>query len=668
MRSLSFVRHVYDVSPAVSSVSSSPLNGDYEMLDFKAAMFRSPNRYAVKVGVFEASSRAGQALQGVASVAIPGDMSEIRSPVRSRLYAAATPGGVGGVGGVGAAARETRGYRCPEGFQYGGRFTDNRFSTCGQMLFDIFPLGQTIGQAQQTAAPRSRLRALKPTTEGEVIPGVQGSDNSTIISRAAQIPKIGAANTEKRDSAVAEAMDALKTADNTVTLMVRRDGFAMRPVVSTGILRTVPDNRNMEGATYLTAVSNLDTLGGEELGLLSNTGIRQLQYVAPNGVSISLTKDRELTTGEKRALGRAVNDAAKLDNTEDPLARLKKVVDSSKGGISLDQDTSAVKGANDFVEVEIDGTKKRVRKWVKESFLDAAERPEAETPAPAAEEVAEETDTDEMITSLAEAIKHLNDGGDWSKIIGSILPQALESSDNYNSRRTLAGGTAFQRGDDAPIRQYASRSQFEHLNAAASSEIAKAMGLDAQTVKPSVGGSRMPYVVDSVQKPGVTASMNPDPKDVTPESVVRLAAFDFLTNQEGRADANTFGIQNEGKINIAPRIGRNAFTQGASRQRSTAIRATSVNNAFNKEQADFYKKHFAEMSERQKRAVVEMLNQLLENARRFSFERMIERLKMNGEMSNAETAHLNIMRSIFESRLKTLADSRERFLSIIGVE
>ena len=664
-RSLEFKRHIFNNVPSRPSVYMSPMNSDESVLNFKAMMRRSPNRFAIKVGIFQSSGRVGQALQGAASIAIPGDFSDVRSPVRSRAYAAATPGGgVGGIGGVGAPGREERGYRCPEGFQYGGRFTDNRFSTCGQMLFDIFALGRTIGQ--EAEARRERLRALGPETQAETIPGVQPQADPLIISRAAQIPRVGNANPEARQAAVTEAVDALRDADNSVNLLVRRDGFALRPVVSSAILRTVPDNRNMEGGTYLTAVNQLDSLGGEELGLLSNTGITELKYVMPEGVTISMTKDRELTVGERRALGRIVNDAAKLDNSDDPLARLKRIADGSNGGITIQQDMGSIKAPNDFVEVDVNGTKKRVRSWVKELFMSGREAPQGETES---EDVAEDAveESDEMITSLSEAIKHLDAGGDPSRIIGSLLPEALERSESYTARRTLIGSTAFENADGSSLRRYTSSQQYQHLAVAAGADIAKALGLDTQDVYPSVGGARMPYVVSSVRNQNTDAVMNPTMSDVTPESMARLAVFDFLVDQGNRDERNTYGLRSDGKINIATRPAKESFAVGLPRNQASSRMRRQLDAVWKERNVQFYSEYFAALSAQQRRSVLELLEQLLKNAQQYSFERLMQRMALNGEITQAERSHLNIMRSIFESRVDILESSMDRFAALIGV-
>jgi hypothetical protein len=128
---------------------------------------------------------------------IPGDTAPLRSPARSGISRALTPGGVGGANPF-AYGKPNRGYRCPEGYQYGGRFTDSRFSTCGKQLFDI---PGTIGAALGTAIRRTaNAIASSASTSNRV--GALSVSGEIIQSRAPQIPKVSSLNKNLRNSNV----------------------------------------------------------------------------------------------------------------------------------------------------------------------------------------------------------------------------------------------------------------------------------------------------------------------------------------------------------------------------------------------------------------------------------------------------------------------------------
>lgn len=86
---------------------------------FKCSMQRLGGKrdYEVKVGLTGSSSRLLQGVQAVGTSLAPGNISSFRSPGRSTVFSAITPGGGNLPGGAGfGALKPERGYRCPEGF------------------------------------------------------------------------------------------------------------------------------------------------------------------------------------------------------------------------------------------------------------------------------------------------------------------------------------------------------------------------------------------------------------------------------------------------------------------------------------------------------------------------------------------------------------------------
>lgn len=672
MHKIVFTRHIAGDMSAAAGTYLRPVNGNQALINYKAAVRRSRNRFAFKVGAFQSGGRIGQTLQGVGSYLIPGDTSPVRSPIRSGVYGALTPGGApGGAGGIGGVTKPDRGYRCPEGFQYGGRFTDNRFSTCGQMLFDIFQLGRTIGQiADGPGSQNGRLVSYSGGTEATPIRGLTPNDNQILIQRAAQIPRIGPANSKAKATAVQAASKALLNADDGVTAMVRRDGFGMRPIVSTAILRTVPDNRNMEGATFMTAVSDIGTIGKDELGLLSNTGVNELKYVMPNGVQLSLRKDRELTTGERRKLGRTVNAAASIDVSTDATARLRKVVEDSDGAISYTEDFAGIKDPNGFVDAKVGGATKRVRKWVYETFMKGrpkkTTRPsEDRTPAPAPGP----RKRTERITSLAEAIKHLDAGGDPSQILPSLLATAMERSEKIRKERLNRFSSAYQRDDGTRFIETASQVDFEHLSARASADMMKALGLEAPTVYSPVGSKRASYIASDMEDSVGAGQIVPIRKfsDATPESVAKLALADWLLDIQERTPTATIGVKRGAKIDVASNLDRSALGTGIPKPQQTKRQELKIDEFFNARRASMYKEAFKKLSDSQRKSILRQLEEMTKRARAFSWEQYIERLMADGKLSAAEETHLQIMRGIYDARLSRLVKSKEQFAQIIGV-
>ena len=289
--------------------------------------------------------------------AIPGDSDRVRSPIRSAAFRAITPGrpGVGG-----SLPGENRASRCPEGYQYGGRFTNSQLSTCGAKLFDIpSAIGLSISALKKIGRSlTTKPQVAKPLTPGEYGEIQQGRQPVILI------PKVAGVSRAVRTAKAASLVTEMGNSNGRFTRMVRRDGFSLQPVVPASVLRTIPDNRDMEGAHYIQSIMGQSEMGGEELGLLSNTGIQKLTYVLPGGSNISLEKVRELTVGERRKLGRTVNTANSISIANDPAARLKYVANETGDGMGYTENFVNIRNPHQIVG---DGAKTR-EKWVNEVF------------------------------------------------------------------------------------------------------------------------------------------------------------------------------------------------------------------------------------------------------------------------------------------------------------
>lgn len=340
------------------------------------------DRFDRKVGLIGSRSRLGQAAQAAVSVALPGDLSDVRRPVRSTVYETLTPGGGSDDGGILPGGRE-RTYRCPVGYQYGGRFTDSRFSTCGMQLFD-FPdfLGSSIAQMLGRAAGLVGLIRR----EGESISGgdaprqtaaditqqrAGGADEAVNRAvRMANVPEVGAANDRQRDAMIRRVVRSISGSDEDVSAIVRRDGMVLRSLLPSGSLRKFSDNPDMQGATFIRNLRS-PNIDRDDIGLLAGTGVREVIFQVPGG-TLNLSLQRELTVGERRSFGRMLNAAAENADPDDPGRALVEFADKTNGAVKYEQ-RLADKKANAIIEVEIDGVKRKIRRWAYEAFYKGRE-------------------------------------------------------------------------------------------------------------------------------------------------------------------------------------------------------------------------------------------------------------------------------------------------------
>lgn len=655
----SFTRHILTESTSKPSALTMPIDRNKYLVNYKALVYRSTNEIEVKVGLFGSGSRIGQSVQAVGSMAIPGDYSDIRSPVRSRVYSALTPGG----GGRGIPGRKpTRGYRCSEGFQFGGRFTDANYSTCGRRLFDIANLGRTIGDAvAATTAVRRMAKPAGQNINATPITGT-GAGRVTAISRQPEIPRVGGANVRSLNNSVEASAESLLDKPDQSSYLIRRDGYVLQPVVSAAVLRTVPDNRNMEGATYMMAVSKPDSIGGDELGLLSNTGVTSVQYVLPNGSRLSLQRSRALTTGERRKLGRTVNEAASLDVSIDPAARLKAVADASNGGITYSEDFPGIDKPNDVVSV---GGKKNVRRWVAESFNKSPKKL-----ARVNDVAKDDSKLTNKISDVKKATSHLNDNGDIADISPTALSAAMRKTNAFESRKLNDGIVFHERADGKAFFEVPSNEQFEHLGAKVASDVQKQLGLNAPAVHLMGSGTRRPYLLEHPRNGIGERSLKGDLSlsSVEPNDMTALALADWLVDERMRTPGNIVPFKSSTGDGAMAASNRASGLAGLSKAQMSQRQKLGLDGMFNDARRGVYSSAFAEITANQRKLLIQQLDKLIKSADSFNWDEYFSRLTIDGELSAAEKAHLKIIQSIYQSRLETVRTSKERFLKAIGAK
>lgn len=613
--------------------------------------------YSVKrVGLIGSSGRLGQTLQAAGSYALPGDISPLRSPVRSGIFTALTPG-LPGLPGGGRPSSRDRTTRCPEGYQYGGRFTDNELSTCGQQLFDIAgPLGRAI--AAIARAVRRGERAIAQSLEGTPL-GAGEYGDSIIDSRRPQIPRVSDANPAARLAEVERLAREMGAPDINAARLVRRDGFVLEPVVTPKVLRAIPDNRDMEGATYLLRINDVPSIGQEELGLLSNTGVTNISWVLPGGSLLSLEKVRPLTVGERRKLGRTVNTAASIDNSTNPSARLQKVVEETGDGIKYSEKFVGVVRPHELVK---DKNGRQTERWVRELL---SKKPSSELlESRDSSSVAEISD---KITSLSEALTHIAAGGSLAKIAPQILQQVL-SENNTFKRRNLGNG--LERYDGPNGRSYLlrqGRSDFSHLDDSFASDFQQHLGVESPDVYQIRNGKRAPYLIDSVQNvfQGRDANKDVSLSEASPKKMAALLVSDFVngTNNRNPATIDIFKNADENTPVISD------FTSELtelSKISITARQKDAIANMDSLTEDGIYGKYFKELKAQQRRMFLNEIKALLTRARAFNFVNYKQRLGRDGRLSDSEMSHLDIISAITKQRLDTLERQEDILVAILG--
>ncbi len=321
-----------------------------------------------KAGIIGSGNPVGRAIQGVGSFLAPGNISPITSPIRSRVYGALVPGG-----GQGVLSRlkpnRKRQARCPAGFEFGGRFTDNRFSTCGAQLFEIPGPLELISRAiRPTATPK--LPQARAENLSEVLEGNPSNARTIQISRMAQIPRTGAFQKDKFNRSVADSIKLLKGAPKGEGRMIRRDGVILRPVVPSSVLRSFSENPDMVDGAMIRAIQLPADIGADDLALLGGPSMSKIAFVAPNGVTVSIERSRPFTVGEKRKFPRMINSLAESSNKDNIIKNIEDFANASDGAFKFGVDSGNIPDALQLVEYTgADGIKRQAPRWLYETFI-----------------------------------------------------------------------------------------------------------------------------------------------------------------------------------------------------------------------------------------------------------------------------------------------------------
>lgn len=630
-----------------------------ELISFKALIKRGGRGRDFefkRIGAVASNNPILQGVQAVGSAFTPGNLSMIRSPIRSTIARTLTPG----VPGMPGRNQWRDGVsRCPEGYQYGGRFTDNRFSTCGQKLFQIpGPLGAAIGLIRRLA------RAANPPVPevGSTVLGAGNAPENIVQSRAPQIPKVTMSNPQKALAEVKKLVKPLAAVDAPAARMVRRDGFVLEPVVPPSVLRTIPDNRDMEGATYMLSVSSPDLIGKDELGLLSNTGVTSLKYILPGGSVLTLEKRRQLTVGERRKLGRTVNAAIEADNSKDPSARLKMVADETGEGIGYSESFVGVSRPN---EIGKDGKqrwatmafKKRVAKAVDEERPEAQER-QQDSVAP----------INKDITTLAGAVAHIQRGGSLANVAPDILQQALArvseiKKDKINDNQTML---TLPNGDQYV--QKLPKSDFEAITQRFVSQVQQHMGVESPNVMLIGTGNKRGYLVEDAATSLKGSKIDTDAgfSQAPWSDVMRLMVADLLTDMGNRNSGSIEIADYNGKKKLIPISNDGAGLVELSKISVRERTEAELRDLLSPSESQLYIKYFKELQAKQRAQQLQFLATLIQRARAFNLSNFKSRLYADGKLTSGEKIHLNILEALYTTRIEKLVQQDSALQDIIS--
>ena len=383
--------------------------GEYRLIRFLTASgkrlalpdVQSEQGIQVKVGLVGSHSKPVQALQGAASAVIPGDLSNIRSPIRSAAWSAITPGAPNRQDrnlirrALRAAPKEQ--LRCPPGFEHGGQFTDKQLTTCGARLFDLPGFGLVSigkfsarllgaedplsGQAIAASAPdgpTTRLRAANVGTPNEgdgpnppapLAPSVQAAQGAMDISRIALINPVGALDKNRIEESITKAIPiAAKLNNPSFARLVRQDGTMLDNVVPVIQLADIRGSEDMENGYLVTAITDPGKFAVDEFQTLSG-GLAGIVMATPDGKGFIRLERASTRNNKIRGLRRRWGTLLRDTPDNEPGIAFSTLIDEAGADLKLSVQYPGIKNPNEMIQIERKGQIRNVRRWVYQMFL-----------------------------------------------------------------------------------------------------------------------------------------------------------------------------------------------------------------------------------------------------------------------------------------------------------
>lgn len=642
---------------------------DRNSLNYKAASFarvtkpRVGSSLSIKVGTIGSQGRIGQSVQAVGTVALPGDTSEIRSPIRSRLYSALAPGGGGGRRLPRPNAE--RGYRCPAGFQHGGRFTDRNYSTCGAQLFEL-PLNAVVNALR---GDKPSVRQAQAESISEVVQGGNIPERASQIMRMAQVPRSGAENPAVRSAAVAKVVTGLIGSPSGESRLIRKDGIVLRSLVPSSVLRNFGGNPDMENGVFVRSIDKPADIVGDDLALLSGPAIRQVSYVAPNGSILSIERQRDLTVGERRKFGRQLNNVAGASDKYDVGNNIRDFANASGGAFKYTEKFPNVEKPLDLIEVEdANGKKQTVRRWVYETFMkDSGKTGKLSAQVESATVREDGANVSETPKSIDEAIELLDNGGDPFDVPVEYMASALSKSKKYQARKLGTGITEFSDGSGKTYYQVPETVKNGSIAERYYSDIASQLGILTPPVRFAGEKNSRQVLIGDVANSGNRIDYDRSFSKVDASDVLRVFMADFLADARDRSPATMRPVVTQQKLTVVPSGNELSALAGLSAEDIKKRFSLDLPDYLTARNSRIYRDRFGALTPSGRRQLVEVYDNLIERVKKFNWDDYASRLSADGNLTDAEQNHLNILKKLFDARLGKLTSSKEQTLKLLGI-
>ena len=651
--------------------SSDPRAIDAKAFAIAAMWNHSPVAVDIKSGLVGSKDPVVQAVESVVSYGVPGDMSRLRSPVRSTAYRAATPGGGGGGSRAGTIGRAigrgaAEAMRCPAGYQHGGRFSNRFLNNCGQQLFDVPGNLEQPGAARAVSVIRRTIGDIQALQAGTARAGRVGSGDYTnlgaTISRMANVPHVGGLNKRKTDEQVASAIASAAGAKNDFLRLIRRDGVSLDAKVPVKKLADQRKNVDMQDGTIVARVSSLAKMGRDEVGLLG-TGIRSLRLVTPGGHEFRLDRTRDLGPSEATAMRREWAAISRRLKDDDGALGLQQLAQAFNG-LSYSEKFNDIQNPNEMVRIERNGVERIVPRWAFLTFYGDNAPGRLETGQAWKEVGVVSQANDQAVarnaTSLGETVKRLQSGATMDEVASEFLADVANNSKLFKATDMGNGRTLLQRSNgERYIRTEADPK--DALTNQVAADVGRALGVPTLPVRVSSTGTKRTTLTQTPDMALPEAKILDDESmNKTPRAdLARIALVDYLFGRENRSPGSIalLGIGNNKVIPVPVDFGTPNKSAAVIRKPEEVL--TTGNH--------WTAPHFTAPHRQAQQAIVKMYDNLLDDAKSFDWDAYVARLGLDGQLSPNDKQHLAILRRLYATRVDRLRSGRKTVLRVFGV-
>lgn len=639
----------------------------------------------VKSGLISSNDPVVRIVESGVSYVTPGDMSRVRSPGRSTIYRAATPGGGGGgigrgPGGIGTAigrgAQQLM--RCPTGYQYGGRFSNRLLNNCGQQLFDVpgaEPPGagvvagpvrvtRTIGTIGGAAGAAARL-----VRAGSIGDAPRPTLSAT-LRRMADVPHVGSSQPKKVETAVAAAITAAGGARGDFVRLVRRDGLALDARVGIGKLASQTRNVDMQGGTIISRIGSPTSVGHDEVGLF-RAGITSIRLVAPGGHEFRVDRVGDPKTNNLTQIGRRWGTIRRAPQAEEGAGALQRLVDASKGKLTYSETFNNIDKPNELVHIARNDEKKTVPRWVYLAYYaDAAPgRVDSAQGWKEVGTVAQASDGAivEVASTQAAARKVVQDGESLDAVPSRFLDVVLTRSTAVD-KTDLGGGRTLLTRKNGEEYVRVERSATTALSEKVLADFQRAVGIDAPLTRVGGEGGKRAVISEAATTAVKDGKIVTDRglTDVPPADLARLSLVDFMFGVGDRNPAGLAIVQSGHDLKVMPTPGTGAVP-GETRKFAAIIR--DPEKAFATPQATGWVRPYMDTPDKAvKQSISKMYDSLLKDASEFDWGTYTTRLSLDGGLSDLEKKHLEILQTLVKNQIEQLRSSKKAVLRILGAQ